>query len=70
MNFRVTAERERQRNIAKERLEARKLKKQQKNMAKDDMKKLAEDEEMLALEEAVRDSEGNATKKCVCVSGD
>lgn len=67
MNFRVTAERERQRNIAKERLEARKLKKQQKNIAKDDIKKLVEDEEMLALEEAVRGSEGKATRKYICV---
>ncbi|XP_053377355.1 trichohyalin-like isoform X2 [Mercenaria mercenaria] len=46
----ITAERERQRNVAKERLEARKQKKQQKQTKK-------EDEEISALEDVVKDSE-------------
>ncbi|XP_060592636.1 LOW QUALITY PROTEIN: trichohyalin-like, partial [Ruditapes philippinarum] len=48
----ITAERERQRNVAKERLESRKQKKQQKQTKKDD--------DLAALEDVVKDSEGRS----------
>lgn len=57
--YRITEERERQRALAKERLEARKRKKNQGQLSEEELKdKLVQDEEAEAMQDAVREMEG------------